>query len=61
MPEVVGQVDEDASPLHSVEGHVLEAEVVRKAAVIAAVSRRVGLRSDEVEASAVISSACGPG
>ena len=53
VAEVVGQVDEDASPLHAVEGHVLQAEVVREAAVVAAVARGVGLRSDEVDAGAV--------
>ena len=53
VAEVVGEVDEDAAALHAVEGHVLQAEVVREAAVLAAVARGVGLRSDEVDAGAV--------
>ena len=53
VAEVVGQVDEDASALHAVEGHVLEAEVVREAEVPAAVARGVGLRPDEVDPGAV--------
>ena len=53
VAEVVGQVDEHAAALHAVERHVLEAEVVREAAVAAAVARRVGLRADEVDAGAV--------
>ena len=53
VAQVVGQVDEDAPPLHAVEGHVLQAEVVSEADVLAAVLPRVGLRSDEVDAGAV--------
>ena len=53
VAEVVGEVDEHAAALHAVAGHVLEAEVVREAAVVAAVARGVGLRSDEVDAGAV--------
>ena len=53
MAQVVGEVDEDAAPLHAVERHVLHAEVVREAAVVAAVARGVGLRSHEVDAGAV--------
>ena len=53
MTEVVGEVDEHAAALHAVVGHVLQAEVVREAAVVAAVARGVGLRSDEVDAGAV--------
>ena len=53
VAEVVREVDEHAAPLHAVERHVLQAEVVREAAVPAAVARGVGLRSDEVDAGAV--------
>ncbi len=38
VAEVVGQVDEHAPALHAVERHVLEAEVVGEAAVLAAVA-----------------------
>ena len=40
VAEVVGEVDEHAAALHAVERHVLEAEVVREAAVAAAVAAR---------------------
>ena len=50
---MVREVDEDAATLHAVERHVLQAEVVREGAVVAAVARGVGLRSDEVHAGAV--------
>ena len=53
VAEVVREVDEHAAALHAVERHVLQAEVVREAAVVAAVARGVGLRSDEVDAGAV--------
>ena len=41
VAEVVREVDEHAAALHAVERHVLEAEVVREAAVAAAVARGV--------------------
>ena len=46
MAEVVGQVDEDASPLHARGGHVLQAQVVSEAAVPTAVApaRRASAR-----------------
>ena len=47
------EVDEDAAPLHAVERHVLETEVVREAEVSTAVTRSVGLGPDEVDAGAV--------
>ena len=53
VPEVVREVDEHAAPLHAVEGHVLQAEVLREAAVVAAVALGVLLRPDEVDAGAV--------
>ena len=53
VTQMVGEVDEDPSALHAVERHVLHAEVVREGEVLAAVPRRVGLRSDEVDAGAV--------
>ena len=43
VAEVVREVDEHAAPLHAVERHVLEAEVMREAAVAAAVAAGVGL------------------
>ena len=49
----MGQVDEDAAPLRTVEGHVLQAEVVREGEVLAAVPPGIGLRSDEVDAGAI--------
>ncbi len=53
VSEVVREVDEHAPALHAVERHVLEAEVVREAAVAAAVAGGVVLRSDEVDPGAV--------
>ena len=53
VAQVVREVDEHAASLHPVEGHVLESEVVREGAVVATVSRRVGLRSHEVDPGAV--------
>ena len=53
VAEVVREVDEDAAALHAVEGHVLQAEVVRERDVLPAVTTGVGLRSDEVDAGAV--------
>ena len=41
VAEVVREVDEHAAALHAVERHVLQAEVVREAAVVAAVAGRV--------------------
>ena len=42
VAEVVREVDEHAAALHAVERHVLEAEVVREAAVVAAVAAASG-------------------
>jgi hypothetical protein len=53
VAEVVDEVHQDAAPLYAVVGHVLEAEMTREAAVIPAVTRGVGLRSDEVDPGAV--------
>ena len=53
VAEVVRHVDEHAAALHALVRHVLQAEVVREAAVVAAVARRVLLRADEVDAGAV--------
>jgi cation diffusion facilitator CzcD-associated flavoprotein CzcO len=53
VAQVVGQVDEDAAPLHTLEGHVLEAQVVSEAAVSTAVAPRVRLRSDQVDTGSI--------
>ena len=49
VAEVVRDVDEHAAALHAVERHVLQAEVVREARVVAAVACGVLLRPDEVD------------
>src|SRR3546814_17184211 len=53
VPQVVGEVDEDAAALHAVGGHVLEPEVVGEAAVAAAIPGGVVGRPHEVGAGAV--------
>src|SRR5581483_1034816 len=53
VAQVVGQVDEYASALHAVGGHVLEAEVVGEAPVAAAVPAGVGIGPDEIVTGAV--------
>ena len=53
VPEVVRDVDEHAAPLHAGERHVLQAEMVREAEVVAAVAGCVGFRPDEIDARAV--------
>ena len=53
VAEMVRHVDENAPALHTLVGHVFQAEVVREATVIAAVARRVLLRADDVGPGAV--------
>ncbi len=53
VSEVVGEVDEDAPPLHAFERHVLHAEVVGEATLPAAVAAGVVRRSHEVDTGAV--------
>ena len=49
VPQVMLQVDQDASSLHALEGHVLQAEMVGEAAVVAPVAGGIGLRPDQVD------------
>ena len=53
VTEVMRDVDEHAAPLHAVERHVFEAEVVRERNMRTAVAARVLLRTNEINAGAV--------
>ena len=53
VPEVMRKVDEHAATLHAMEGHVLQAEMLREARVVTAVACGIFLRPDEVVAGAV--------
>ena len=53
VAEVVGQVDQHPPPLHAVERHVLEAQVVGEGAVRPPVAAGIGSGPDQVDAGAV--------
>ena len=53
VAQVMGQVDQDAPPLHALVRHVLQAEMAGETAMVPTVAGGIGLRPDQVYPGAV--------